>query len=141
VIYLLDTDHCTVLQRQGSGYDVLLARLSGVAPDDYGTTIVSFEEQCDGWTDRINRAKTQESRVLAYSQLQECLRFYGGIAVWEYGFPADEKFVELVKAKVRVGTKDLRIASIALINNATVLTKNIGDYNRVPGLLVDDWTI
>jgi tRNA(fMet)-specific endonuclease VapC len=53
---------------------------------------------------------------------------------------ADSKYTELVKAKVRVGTKDLRIASIALVNNATVLTRNVRDFGKVPGLLTEDWT-
>ncbi len=36
---------------------------------------------------------------------------------------------------------DLKIAAIALANNATVLTKNIQDFGRVPGLGVEDWSL
>lgn len=47
----------------------------------------------------------------------------------------------LTGAKVRVGTKDLRIASIVLANNATLLTRNNRDFSRVPDLRSEDWTI
>jgi tRNA(fMet)-specific endonuclease VapC len=36
---------------------------------------------------------------------------------------------------------DLRIASIALVNSCTVLTSNLKDFRKVPGLLVEDWTV
>jgi predicted nucleic acid-binding protein len=35
---------------------------------------------------------------------------------------------------------DLRIASIALVEGATVLTANASDFEKVPGLTIDDWT-
>ena len=34
---------------------------------------------------------------------------------------------------------DLKIASIALANDATLLTRNTNDFRRVPGLRIADW--
>lgn len=34
---------------------------------------------------------------------------------------------------------DLKIASITLVNNATLLTRNRSDFDRVPGLQTEDW--
>jgi len=42
--------------------------------------------------------------------------------------------------RIRIGTMDLRIASIALVEGATVLTANASDFEKVPGLTIDDWT-
>jgi len=34
---------------------------------------------------------------------------------------------------------DLKIASIALANDATLLTGNSNDFSNVPGLRIEDW--
>lgn len=34
---------------------------------------------------------------------------------------------------------DLRIASIVLANGATLLSRNLRDFDRVPGLRVENW--
>lgn len=141
MIYLLDTDHNSVLQRGGTGSTALERRLRALGGDDYGTSIVSYEEQCRGWTDYIHRASTSEARIDGYARLQASLRYYSSIAVWEYDAAAEAIFTALTEAKVRVGTKDLRIASIALANNATLLSRNTGDFARVPNLRFADWTI
>jgi tRNA(fMet)-specific endonuclease VapC len=36
---------------------------------------------------------------------------------------------------------DLRIASIVMANRATLLSRNLVDFRRVPGLDVQDWTV
>ena len=46
-----------------------------------------------------------------------------------------------VLSSLRVGTMDLRIASIELASGMTVLTRNLVDFGRVPHLTVDDWTV
>jgi len=57
----------------------------------------------------------------------------------DYDAEAASKFEQLRQAKVRIGTKDLRIAAICLANNATLLSRNLKDFGQVPGLNVEDW--
>jgi tRNA(fMet)-specific endonuclease VapC len=45
------------------------------------------------------------------------------------------------RKRVRVATMDLRIASIAISQHMTFITRNTVDYERIPGLIVQDWTI
>jgi tRNA(fMet)-specific endonuclease VapC len=42
--------------------------------------------------------------------------------------------------KLGVRTNDLRIAAIALGNSAIVVTRNRVDFERVPGLQVENWS-
>jgi tRNA(fMet)-specific endonuclease VapC len=42
---------------------------------------------------------------------------------------------------LRIATMDLRIASIALSQGLTLLTRNSRDFSKVPGLVLEDWTI
>ena len=48
-------------------------------------------------------------------------------------------FQELRKQRIRIGTMDLKIASIVLAYNATLLSRNLRDFQQVPGLRVEDW--
>jgi len=41
--------------------------------------------------------------------------------------------------RIRIGTMDLKIASIALVNDALLVTANQRDFEQVPGLRVENW--
>jgi tRNA(fMet)-specific endonuclease VapC len=40
-----------------------------------------------------------------------------------------------------IGPYDLQIAAIALVHQLTVVTHNVAEFNRVPGLTVEDWEV
>ena len=48
-------------------------------------------------------------------------------------------YCKLRSLKLRVATMDLKIAAIALIHGATVLTRNEVDFQQIPNLDTDDW--
>ena len=50
------------------------------------------------------------------------------------------EFQRLYAMRLRVGTLDLRIAAIVLARGARLLTRNLADFRRVPGLNAEDWT-
>ncbi len=140
-LYLLDTDHMSLLAGGGEPMTRIVNRLQDVALDDYGITIISYEEQVRGWLAAVARAKKRDDEIRCYNRLGETLRDYNQIAVWQYDDLAAYEFEQLQKAKVRVGTKDLKIAAIALSVGATVLTRNRVDFGKVPGLSIEDWTL
>jgi tRNA(fMet)-specific endonuclease VapC len=43
------------------------------------------------------------------------------------------------KSGVKIGSMDLKMASIALANNALFLTANRRDFEKVPGLRFENW--
>ena len=45
----------------------------------------------------------------------------------------------LEKSGMKIGPNDLIIAATAKAKNATVVTRNVREFSRVPGLLVEDW--
>jgi tRNA(fMet)-specific endonuclease VapC len=72
---------------------------------------------------------------------EKILRDFERADVVSFHYAAERKYQELRSARVRIGTLDLRIASIALTRGYTVLTRNTVDFGKVPGLDVQDWTL
>src|SRR5439155_23868904 len=141
MVVILDTDHLTVVQRRAEpAYSHLRARLSKLPPNTVQTTIVSFEEQMRGWLAVISRARNQPREVVAYERLQALLRFFNEIPVLDYTEGVAAQFEKLRRSRLRVATMDLKIAAIALTQDAMLLTSNLKDFQRVPNLRVEDWT-
>ncbi len=139
--FLLDTDHLSVLQwREQPACDRLLSRLDQVPPDDVATSVISFHEQVQGWQAFLGRAKKPAQVVLAYEKLEGVLRSFLKMNVLSYGEEAQDLFEELRRQCPRLQTMDLRIASIARVVGATLLSRNLRDFRRVSGLTVEDWT-
>lgn len=72
---------------------------------------------------------------------QAILADFTRMNVLPFDSEAAKTFAGLRKSGVRIGTMDLRIGSIALVCGFTVLTRNTIDFERIPGLRVEDWTI
>ena len=54
---------------------------------------------------------------------------------------AAAEFEHLKRAMIRIGSMDLKIAAIALTNQGTLLTRNLVDFRKVPGLKAEDWSL
>lgn len=137
---LLDTDHMTFLQWAGPEGIEIRKRLRASADKDVVTSIVSYEEQTRGWLSRSARAKTPAEQIKAYDLLHGHLEAYCRIPVLKFDEIASSQFQQLAKAKVRIATMDLRIAAIAIAHGATILTRNLSDFSRIPGVKAEDWS-
>ena len=141
MILILDTDHLTVIQRQAEpAYSYLRARLQAFPHADARTTIVNVEKQMRGWLSVVASAKKRSQEVAAYQRLHALLNFFGAIPVLDYDEDAAERFESMRRSRLRVGTMDLKIAAIALSQRGQLLSRNLRDFQRVPGLQVEDWT-
>lgn len=138
---ILDTDVLTLVQsRSGTAYENLAKRLDASGEPVY-TTIVTYEEQMRGWLARIARGRDIRGHVLAYSRLHDLLDDYRRRPVLPYDTACGRVFEGLRRSRLRIGTMDLRIAAIVVHHNATLISRNLGDFQRVPGLDVQDWTL
>lgn len=116
--YLLDTDHISLMDRGGTEGLNIRARLARVPLDDVSASVISAERQAP-----------------IYAQLRRLLRFYCNTPLLAFDGAAVQEFERL-----RVGTMDLKIAAIALAHGATLLTRNLGDFGKIPGLRAEDWS-
>ena len=137
---IFDTDHLNILQiGKGSKYDTLAARMDESPEDHFVTTVVTFEEHMRGWLAGIRRARDVVSQVQPYDQLINLVRFFQAWEMLRFDEDAAARFGALRQQRLRIGTQDLKIASIALEHDATLLSANLRDFDQVPGLRVEDW--
>ena len=140
--FLLDTDHISVLQKQsGADFAALIARVAQVPHADLAFCIVSFHEQALGCNSYIAQAKAPGDVVQGYRMFDRVLSAFAAAVVLPFDANAAMVFDGLVAARVRIGTMDLRIASIALSQGLALLTRNARDFAKVSGLVIADWTV
>ncbi len=88
----------------------------------------------------INKiSKKPDHLVYAYSRLQAMLRYFSIVNVLPFTSEAAYQLAKLKDDKVRIGTLDLRIAAIVLSVSGILITSNRRDFDRVPGLVIEDW--
>jgi tRNA(fMet)-specific endonuclease VapC len=138
---ILDTDHLSLVLIPESAAGVrILARLLSMGIQQVATTIVTYEEQTRGRLAQIAGARGSIQEIRAYRELNRSLDDFRTIHVFDFEERAAAEFRRLRGMKIRVGAMDLKIAAIALVHDATVLSANLRDFKKVPGLKVEDRT-
>lgn len=137
---LLDTDHVTVLWYvDDPRCEALNARLRMVQDEVIGTTVITAEEQTRGWLAEISRQRETRKQTFAYARLASLFRFFARWQIVSFDDRAADELEHLRKQRIRIGTPDLKIASIALVHDALLLSANLSDFEKVPGLRVESW--
>jgi tRNA(fMet)-specific endonuclease VapC len=137
---LLDTDHLSVLlQSHDRRYATLTSRIRGEQGERLGVSIVSVEEVLRGWLAQVRKANSLDGQVYAYGNLAKAVEALGNWEIVRFDEQAGQMFRHLRKERVRIGTQDLKIASIALVRNEMLLTANYRDFRLVPGLQFQNW--
>jgi tRNA(fMet)-specific endonuclease VapC len=137
---LLDTDHLTLLSYPKSPRcQELIARMEASPDQEIGTTIISVEEQWRGWFAVVARHRDVRRQVKPYEELVKFHAFLSNWTIVPFDDQAANPFEQIRADGVRIGTMDLKIASIALVHDALVLSANLQDFQKVPGLRVENW--
>lgn len=140
-MYIFDTDHLSLIQRNGQGGRQILARLAVIEETEVAVTVITYEEQVRGRLNFLSQARTLDEQILAYRGLQQLALDYQSIEIVPFNRAAALEHQRLRKVYPRLGNMDLKIAAITLINNATLLTCNKSDFGQVVELRIEDWSI
>ncbi|TVS20963.1 MAG: type II toxin-antitoxin system VapC family toxin [Planctomycetaceae bacterium] len=136
---VLDTDHLGEFQKGTSPAAQRLKRRLDEVSLPVATTVISVEEIMRGWLAAIRRETQPGEQIRSYARLVDLFAFFAAWDILGWEAPAVERLKSLRQRKVRIGTMDLKIASIALAHDATVLTSNLRDFGQVPDLRAEDW--
>jgi tRNA(fMet)-specific endonuclease VapC len=71
--------------------------------------------------------------------LTQNLELFCGLAIVPFDNLAATKFQEIKRQRLRLGTMDQKIAAIVLAHDAVLLTRNVTDFKKVPGLRIENW--
>lgn len=135
-LHVLDTDHISLHQRE---HLPLKNRLRLLSKDDVVITVISVEEQMKGRLAYLNRQGVNLAQ--AYALVAGTAEFFCKFRILPFRDSAREIYEDLHRQKIRVGKLDLRIAAIVIDQNAILLTRNRKDFELVPGLRFEDWSI
>ena len=137
---VLDTDHVNVLKYpEHPRFARLTTHLNTSADQDIATTVITLEEQMRGWLGWMNRAQDVRRQVPAYQELLRLCDFFTRWHVVLFDEQAASTLQGLRAQRIRIGTMDLKIAAIALVHDALLLSANLRDFQQVPNLRVANW--
>ncbi len=141
MLYVLDTDHLSLLQRRSPEGKILLQRLQANQVE-FSATVISYEEQTRGWMGHLAKVKSTTEQIIAYDRLRQHAVNYCNIPLLGFDESAIQTNQQLRKRYPRLGAMDLKIAAIVLTQTtAMLLTRNAGDFGQIEGLSIDDWSI
>lgn len=139
-MYFLDTDHLSVIERGGIIAQKLVSRLATVSLADIAVTIITYEEQTRGWLGYIAKANSLEDQIIAYRKLEKHIATFSRLQIVGFDNDSANIFRKLRANYPWLGTMDLKIAAIAISKQATLLTRNLSDFQNISGLQFEDWT-
>jgi len=117
--YIFDTDHLSLYGRANQN---LIAKLQ-TTQIQLKTTVINVEEQLRGRLAQISEIKDGENQSAVYQLLTDTILMLSDFDVLQYDAKAREIYQSLKAERIRVGTQDMRIASIVIAHNGILMEK------------------
>ena len=139
-LYVVDTDTLSLYQR---GHPDLMARIDALHahdPERRAITVITVEEEVGGWYSLLRRARSPDETVRAYTRIGESVSLLARWQILPISREALLRYEDLLRMNLNVRKMDLRIAAIVLENGATLVSRKLRDFRRVPGLRIEDGT-
>ena len=130
--YMLDTNICIYLINERS--ERVLIHLESQEPGSVSLSTVTVSELAYGVAktgSARNRTKLEEF-LLPFEIVD-----YDAASAWRYG----EVRAGLERKGTPIGPLDMQIAAHALRLDCTLVTNNVREFKRVPGLRVENWLL
>jgi len=137
-LYILDTNIWSLYRKDHS---VVKQRVKACPPSDLALTVISVEEQFTGWQARLRHTRKRDILAQTYREFTETVQALAGLTILSFTEPAMIRYEQLKAQKLNVAKMDLRIAAITLEYGGTLVTRNRRDFQRVPGLPLEDWSV
>jgi tRNA(fMet)-specific endonuclease VapC len=134
-----DTDVLSELLLGHPGY---VARAAGIHPADQVIPVVVVTEVLRGRLGAIRNAEAGKGKlglVIAFRLFDRDLHGIAAHRILPYTDAADAQYRAWRSLKLRVGSRDLRIAAIAKTHNARLATRNARDFGLIPNLDLEIW--
>ncbi len=128
---LLDTNIVSYWMRADKK---ILRRLKALKPCDLYISTVTLAEILYGIAKSPVRKKERRNKIETICSQLELLPF-DRLAAEKYAAIRTGR----EKKGIPISERDMQIASIALANNMGVVTHNVKEFERIPGLEMEDW--
>jgi tRNA(fMet)-specific endonuclease VapC len=136
-VYVLDSDIFSLYRR---GHPKLDERIDSYPLESLAITVVTVEEELAGWYSLLRQARKPDEEVRAYERLAESIPILARWRIIPMSHAALARYETLKRMNLNVRKMDLRIAAIVLEMGATLISRNLRDFRRVPNLGVEDWS-
>lgn len=130
-MYLLDTNIC-IYALKGK-YPRLTEKLMSIHPDKVKVSAVTVFELEYGAA-KSNWADRSREKMRRFLSSFEILSFSDEDAI-----SCGILRAELTAHGTPIGAYDIMIASQGIARNLTVVTHNVSEFQRVPGIQIEDW--
>ena len=137
-LYILDTD---IFSLWAINDAIVRARVAAHPRTDVAVSVLTVEEALVGWLTALRQVRTNDRRATIYDRMTLTSMAVADLQIVSCSRAALDRYDQLLKLKLGVGGFDLRIAAIALEHKATIVTRNLSDFRRVPGLTCEDWSV
>jgi len=128
--YLLDTNTCIAVMRN---HPKVVMRMAASSPGDCGISTITYYELCTGVAKSANPAR-EKAKVDFLVRTVQLLPFEM-IAANEAG--RLRAFLE--SQGTPIGPYDTLLAGQASALSLTLVTNNVKEFSRVPGLAIENW--
>jgi tRNA(fMet)-specific endonuclease VapC len=135
-LHVLDTDTLTLYYE---GHPRVCERVAACDVADLAITVMTVDEQLTGWYTLTRQARKPKDLVHAYARLQDAVVRLARWRILPYTEAAVGRVDQWKSLRLNVSTMDLRIAAIAVEHGGTVVTRNVRDFQRIPGVNVENW--